>query len=287
MAFRRVPACLAIAMILGAPWACSSSDPPPSAATGSGGSTSTSSVASVGSDDSASVVSSTVSSSGSGGDKPTIVCGKSYSNIKAGPCDLLQQGCPAGESCTPIAVGNGYSTKCTPADGLKGIKKSCAVDSECQAGLFCIFGFCTPVCCPDNNEPCGSGICDVSVLQANNSSFFMACSFLQQCTLLTKDACPKGSECHLQDTKTGLAACIPHSANTPVDEGGQCTYLNDCKDMQTCFASNQDPQGVCRWYCHLSEKNNSPPGLGGCPKGETCQAFPDFGVADLGVCLPK
>jgi hypothetical protein len=158
------------------------------------------------------------------------------------------------------------------------------MESECQAGLFCA-DVCTPICCPDNQQPCNSGSCNVELHLDSGKGFVVVCSFNEQCTLLTKNACPKGFDCHLQDTNTGLSTCMPPS-DMQVDEGGSCFYLNDCKDMQFCYGMHANEPGNCRWNCRLSDKNKSAPGLGGCPKGQTCQAF-DLGVPDVGLCLPN
>lgn len=214
-------------------------------------------------------------------------------DIPKGECDLLQQDCPSGDTCKPVSVagpdgGVAWTTKCAPANGLKGISKTCAKDTECQPGLFCIFGACAPPCCPENSEPCNGGTCNVQ--QAYGDKFMMSCSFFQKCTLLASPStCDMGTECVLQDPKQGLASCTPPSG-MQVDEGGNCIFLNDCKENQFCYAPMAGAQAVCRWHCHPSDSPKMPPvapGLGGCPAPETCMPF-NFGpgITDIGLCLP-
>jgi hypothetical protein len=88
----------------------------------------------------------------------------------------------------------------------------------------------------------------------------------------------------------GVAICFTPSPS-PVPELGTCQFINDCADMQECY---QDPYGgLCLWYCALTgPKTSQPPGLGGCPMGETCQSSYagstfKLGVSNVGLCIPN
>jgi hypothetical protein len=230
--------------------------------------------------------SSTTTSSGTGGSggSAPLVCKQKYTSVKGGACDMLNQTCPAGQTCRPFSLGGGgVTTKCLSNSGLKSRGAPCTGDAECEAHLFCTGspsapGQCAPVCCPDTDDPCAGGKCNLSVSLGGND-FVYLCTYLAQCTLFTKDACAKGTACHLQDTTDGYAACVaPSGTNAP--EGGACQYINDCGDMQLCAG------GTCRYNCLLGKAGEGvAPGLGGCPAGETCQAQ-KTGIDGVGVCQP-
>jgi hypothetical protein len=233
----------------------------------------------------------TSSASGAPDAGPIKCPGAVSSNIAKGPCDLLQQDCPAGETCTPIQVGATWTTSCESADGLKGPGETCDHPSECRAGTFCLqSGQCTMPCCPDNDEPCGGGTCNVSVNFASGPSAptVEMCAYSKQCRLLTPGACDPGQDCHIEDPSQGLATCTAPSDNV-VGELGTCTYLNDCHDNQECFRLPGETTGTCYWYCYRNLQTPALPGEGGCPTGETCVdsidgIALDFGVPNIGLC---
>lgn len=222
---------------------------------------------------------------GATGGEPPIVCTKSnYSNIPlegapAGECDLLQQDCPAGETCRPTPGGGGlFTTQCQNAPGLKALGASCINNNECQAGLFCAINRCSPVCCNNSvgDVPCEGGACNLSLSYSDDpAQYVWLCTYAAQCIPLTANACPEGEECHLE--MMGVTSCFPPSGAN-AQEGEACQYLNDCGDMQHCQVN------VCRYLCSL-QPNAEPPGLGGCPVGQTCTMF-GSGITDLGVCQP-
>jgi hypothetical protein len=262
--------------------ACSSES---ESGTVSSGTTSTTSTTGAGGSSSASTTvatttaATTTSSTGSG----MITCDDAYSNITPGECDLLQQDCGPGKTCKPTGSGADWTTSCKVANGLKGPAESCQDDSECKAGLLC-FDKCLAICCPGSDEPCGGGTCNLQVSWNDTEFFTMVCSYAAACTLFQPNACANGDECHIQDPSQGLTTCLPPSP-TQVDEGQDCNFINDCKDMQYCFSQNGE-QGVCRYNCDLTAAAGTAPGLGGCPASQTCQPNYDFGIPNVSVCLP-
>jgi hypothetical protein len=223
--------------------------------------------------------SSSTSQGGAGGSGP-IACNQKYTSLAAGPCDLLQQDCQPGYTCRPWPVGNGFTTMCLANSGLKSRGAPCNGDVECEAHLFCTGapGQCSPICCPANDELCGGGRCNLT-FALSQTDWVSLCTYLTQCTLLTKNACPAGTECHLQDAQQGSAACVAPSG-TSVPEGGACKYINDCHDMQLCDA------GTCRYNCLVGAAGQGqPPGLGGCPAGQTCKDV-KTGIDGIGICEP-
>ncbi len=236
---------------------------------------------------------------GSGGatvDAGPIVCAVPYTNAVKGPCDLLQQDCPQGQTCSPFQSGASVSTACVVSDGLKTAGEECYSPDECDARLICIgtpVGKCVAFCCNDaESEPCNGGLCITHVsLDSNDVYYAYVCSYGKRCTLLTPDACPPGQGCYVEDLAQGLAVCDERSP-TPAPELGACTFLNDCDTMQSCFRAQNINGGVCLYYCDLSGADTgAAPGLGGCPTGETCESTYqgtkiDTGVANIGLCIP-
>lgn len=260
----------ALGAALTLPSACGSDD---SAAGGSGGGATTTTT----STDTGTGGATTTTAAGGGGAAPVTCDGKPYSTVPKGDCDLLAQDCPPGEGCVPTGLGTEWTTSCKTSSGLKGPTKPCNSANECQAGLFCVFGQCAPVCCPDSNEPCGGGTCNVESAFGDYTVF--VCSYLITCELLTQDACAPGSECHIMDAMQGLATCVPPSGANK-QEGEACQYLNDCGDMQLCY------EGICRYNCYIDAMGQGVPGLGGCPVNENCLFPVSFGIDNVGVCLP-
>jgi len=236
-------------------------------------------------------------STGSTEDAGPLTCKThTYSTIKIGPCDLLAQECPAGQTCKEAKNDNGtWTTGCVTANGLKGEGEKCASDEECLAKLTCASGRCAPVCCAATNAPCLGGICDLFIQLDNTMKVNKeVCHYAPACTLLTENACEQGLQCHIEDKLQGLATCIQPSS-VPAADLGSCSFLNECVDMAHCFKPNKFSAGKCHFYCYVGQLDpTSPgPGRGGCPAGQTCQTSAD-GVAldfitnlpEIGLCSP-
>ncbi len=286
---------LGITVLICAVVACentTTSTPSTSGTAGSGGGTSTGTGGTGGGTSSGTggtTTSSSTSSTSSTGTGGTVIpCNSPYTDL-SGECDLLQQSCPSGQTCQPVAQGNAWVTACTNIPGGMGEQGSeCSLDSDCQAGLVCLLDRCAAFCCPDNSEPCvPNGYCDMEV-SYGTSGFAMACSYDDLCELLNPDSCGPGMDCHIVDPDLGLAACHPPSGQQ-VGEGAPCTYLNDCGDSQTCNVTPPD-NGVCRYLCSLSTWNVDPkpaPGVGGCPPAQLCVDLAMMNLPDIGRCTPS
>lgn len=208
-----------------------------------------------------------------------LVCPEPYTNppITNGECDLLQQDCPAGQTCEP--TDDGKSTFCYKGGGLKGPGKPCLQVQgiqECQAGLFCIgpngSAFCTRPCCPTDDKPCGGGDCNGEV-NFGNVVVYM-CSYSEQCTLFQPGDCQNGTKCQFVYTAQGLSVCtLPSDMDQP--DGGPCTHVNECPEASICYGN------TCHYNCKIDGVGLAV-GQGGCPAGQTCNpVYKDYGI---GVC---
>jgi hypothetical protein len=218
-----------------------------------------------------------VASSGTGSAEIFCPSGGYSSFPQSDECDMLQQDCEPGFTCERARVGGETVTRCTPRGGLKGVASACVSEDECESGLFCVFNVCTPVCCPNNEEPCDGGNCNLN-LSFSNGDTIVVCTYSKQCEPLTEDACPPGSGCHFEEPTA--PTCIQGSGED-VPEGGTCGALNDCDDMQQCSPFDD----TCRWICAL-EDNGMEPGLGGCPDGQSCAETGAIATGGIGICRP-
>ena len=210
---------------------------------------------------------------GTGGSQPAPVCLGGYTDIPTIECDMLAQDCEPGFGCVATAGSNGFGSYCLPHPGLKGNGDPCFSDASCKAGLYCVFDKCSPICCPQTNEPCGEGgICNVdSPLGGFNAS---VCSFLATCTLFTGE-CAAGTQCYpLMDD--GNSVCAPIQGAT-VGEGQPCGAINECDDSMVCIDQ-------CRWACFLDGQGLMP-GAGGCPVGQTCTMTGTNPPQNVGACM--
>ncbi len=211
-------------------------------------------------------------------------------NIPQTDCDLLQQDCDGNLTCVPVGDASNVvvGTECGSNGGLKTPGESCFDNPECEKGSYCIGvnettgapGFCTRICCPEMNQGCGFGSCDINVTFDGAGHFAMMCSYSPSCMLLQPNQCDANSDCH--PGNDGLATCSFPSPN-PVGPGQVCMAPNDCGDMQDCVKLNNEPDFTCHYVCKLGDVT-SQPGLGGCPGGTTCKNISGFGFPGLGLC---
>lgn len=225
----------------------------------------------------------TTTTTSTGTSTEPITCPTSASEPAiTGECELLLQDCAPGETCT--VSNDGLSTFCRKEGGLKGAGKPCSPHAglqECQAGYSCVgpedgVGFCTRPCCPDNDQPCGGGDCNVELSFPGGLTVFM-CSYSEQCTLFTASTCKNDQQCQLVYPQQGLAVCTIPAPNK-VPEGGACAFVNECDSNQVCFG------GFCRYNCNLS--GGPSPGQGACPTEQTCNPVYMGTAGDVGVCSP-
>jgi len=191
-----------------------------------------------------------------------------------GECDLLQNDCPPGFGCEPVTDGD-WTTGCVAGNGLKGPGQPCVSAGDCKPGSECVFDVCAPVCCPDNDEPCEGGLCNV----VNQFGDYLVryCSYLAQCDLFDPNQCDDGVLGNCYPSGMGYAICAPASA-TQVGDGEACENLNDCLTNMWCSGGT-----TCRYTC-LIDGSSTVAGEGGCPAGQTCNPNPQFGIDGVGLC---
>ncbi|MRG96919.1 hypothetical protein [Polyangium spumosum] len=217
----------------------------------------------------------TTSSTGAGG-TPTCT---DYSDVPEVDCNLLAQDCEdPNASCRPSL--DGTATVCEGGAGIKGVGAPCTQTpsglGECGVGLYCVFGFCSPICCQSAPEQfCGSAQCNV--YRSYGQSRLWLCNFAKSCTLFDGKECPDGHQCRLSIVNQDLSLCAP-LAGAGVAEGEACDDLNDCGANQRCEAQ------ICRYTCLVDGAQNLAPGSGGCPTGQTCNPLP--GTTTYGFCSP-
>lgn len=219
----------------------------------------------------------------------------SVTNVPYSGCDLVEQDCPLGESCYPYQLGTNWRTHCVKRGvGLALRGDPCGATAECDRGLNCLSGFCTPFCCVEHqDEICGLGATCSVKLRFDQQGAMTAniCMYGKLCDLWS-NACPEGNACRVLVQETGMSACVAIRKDAPVAEGSPCSMLDECGDSMVCL--NASGGGRCRYYCRRDDSGGpadagvtgGAPGQGGCPDGQTCKPFGAEGSSWLGACSP-
>ncbi|MBI2394604.1 MAG: hypothetical protein HYV09_33855 [Deltaproteobacteria bacterium] len=218
-------------------------------------------------------------------------------------CDIVKQDCAsAAATCVyDNAVSHNACKTLTTGTKLKG--ESCATQNDCDRGLFCYGGKCSPACCSGDNSVCGAGgTCNLAITASGGAVIYYACSYSDKCNPFKYD-CPTGQVC-LFSSEPDSFKCSTPSAGTPLAQGpgNACEYANDCGESQSCFklSSGGDAAGAtykCYLFCWLSKPDAWTPGatpggrfpadgtctIGGTNYG-TCQSVGGIG-GGLGICV--
>ena len=100
-------------------------------------------------------------------------------------CDMVKQDCAdVTATCEydSTAMHNVCGTRAT-GSATKG--ESCASPSDCDKGLFCYAGKCTPACCTGDNSVCGGtgGRCDLAITDPTTKAvIYHTCSYSAKCS---------------------------------------------------------------------------------------------------------
>lgn len=209
------------------------------------------------------------------------------------PCSMLDQDCPDGDKCVPVAREGGSfdATLCVPVTGDGAIGESCQYEGaltsydDCGGDSHCWgwnedgVGTCTPFCMLDGDDY----IC-VDGWECAVSSSLAVC--VQPCDPLAP-ACADGQGCYWGGSQF---SCIP-TIDEPIPTGDPCGFINDCAPGNMCInadaLSGCDGASCCAQFCDVND------GDGPCQlidPGYVCFPFwepgsePE-GQAHYGVCL--
>lgn len=229
--------------------------------------------------------------------------GKTCDGHAGDECDIVKQDC-ADMTATCVYDGTAKHNVCTKlATGTKLKGESCASQAECDRGLFCYGGKCSPACCSGDNSTCGTGgACNLAITDDGGAVIHYACSYNPGCKPFKYD-CPSGMVCLFNDEPDVFKCSTPSSSGgLGKAPGGACTYVNDCGESQACFTltSGGDAGGAtskCYLFCWMMTPSGFMPGTtpdgrfpadGDCNVGGTnygtCQGVTGIG-GGLGVCV--
>jgi hypothetical protein len=227
-------------------------------------------------------------------------------NAHAGDeCDMVKQDC-ADPTATCTYDGTTKHNVCAKvATGTKLKGEACASPAECDRGLFCYSGKCSPACCSGDDSVCGAGgSCKLAITDDGGAVIHYACSYSPPCKPFKYD-CPSGMVCLFNDEPDVFKCSLPSSSTTGVGvaPGTACKYVNDCGESQSCFTittPGSDSGGStnkCYLFCWLMTPSGFTPGTmpdgrfpanGTCTVGGTnygtCSAVTGIG-GGLGICV--
>lgn len=169
-------------------------------------------------------------------------------------CDpLTREGCVVGEKCSiRVDSESPYqaTVTCVP-NGNQVIGGLCGFGDpgqygydNCQAGSFCLDGWCTPVCALADGD-CAAGeqacIAHGGVFDGRELGL---CTAL--CEPVAMDSCGAGQGCYL-GLGTGQSTC--HAAGS-LGQGEVCAYIDDCSEGLGCVLLGADGAStVCSAFC--------------------------------------
>jgi len=215
------------------------------------------------------------------GDPLMPPCNAVYSTLPQAECDLYLQDCEGAELCVAANTGTDFTTVCSPSFGGKAAGEPCDNTTECDTSLSCLSGFCSPVCCPSNNLPCGKGGYCVGK-QMYDDYLVLRCRYGEPCELFVAGSCASPDDACRFIPTVGAAICLSPHGTQP--QGEPCDDFDDCGEGQMCHAI-YGSSGACRYNCLLGAPEGTPPGLGGCPDGQPCADL-GLGLDGVGVCTP-
>ena len=216
-----------------------------------------------------------------GGGGPDM--GGGTSMCPAGACDLLANGCPAGEGCYFLSMGAGMSPM--PLCDMSGIGtlgatcmsyRDCASGYTCQGASGSTPGACQKYCCDLGSSvgcPAGAScsivLTDPTTMMPTGAAL---CRTAANCNIFGGD-CTGGAACYLAGDD-GTTDCAMAGTGTT---GATCMYTNDCAAGFSCLGGASG--STCRKLCDSVDMDP------GCAAGETCSTLSlPAPLTNVGAC---
>ncbi len=202
-----------------------------------------------------------------------------------GDCDLLTNGCPAGQACYMLSAMMGVAPvpTCQPSGtGMTGM--TCATYGDCAEGYICVQnpppatgGKCQHYCCGGSNAGCPTGqTCAVQFTDMSGADLGAGyCKLPDVCdptAMMT--GCGAGEGCYISDDGSGTCIASTHSYT----EGMTCMAANDCAPGLACYSVGMGGP-TCHQYCNTTM-------MGSCTTmGAMCNSLGIAALPNLGICI--
>jgi len=201
----------------------------------------------------------------------------------AGECDLVTNGCGAGEACYLLTMGAGMPPMpLCAASGIGMTGASCTTYSNCAPGFTCqggaggTPGMCVKYCCDvGSSAGCPTGaMCSIQLTNMDGTLTGAAlCRTASNCAIFGSD-CPAGDACY-PTGGDGTTDCLMPGIRAA---GAVCTYTNDCASGSSCYGVAGGPS-TCRKLCDTMDMDP------GCTGTDVCTSLGiPAPLANLGTC---
>lgn len=197
----------------------------------------------------------------------------------AGECDLLTNGCPAGQACYALSAMMGATPApvCQPSGtGMTG--DTCATYGDCSEGFICVTNKCQHYCCAGSSAGCPRGqTCSVQFTDDMGTDLgYGYCKLPDVCDpTATPSGCGTGEGCYI--AMDGSGTCITPSHM--YTEGMTCMAANDCVPGLACYSIGTTGGPTCHQYCNTMM-------MGSCmTAGMMCNPLGIAALPNLGICI--
>lgn len=202
----------------------------------------------------------------------------------AGECDLVANGCPAGEGCYFLSMGAGMpAMPLCDTSGIGTLGASCMTYSNCAAGFVCqnatatVPGTCEKYCCDVGSSagcPSGASCSVVLTDMSGNPTGAALCRSPANCPIFGS-SCPAGQACYISGGD-GTTDCAMAG---DVAAGGACMFTNDCLSGFSCLGAAGS--ATCRKLCDTVDMDPA------CTGTDVCTSLGIAApLANVGSCNP-